>query len=481
MSALGFDPIKFQKFQHGMIDSNSLGQAFAIAPQKLMHKMDILFSQRIFSENPLTAILNQFGPIDDSLTGEEFEWDMKESAHRPSVCTGNLEPNNDTPGKYRQTFKLKLDQRWYLPGDILFAGTKNKKYQVRVQNDAESLGDGFVYEVRIMTDNNNLFIPKKCLEAGHQWAKLYSKYEEASTEAGSTIYPGSTSYRNSISKYKKKDGLTDLANETVLAMQLTDENGGKHLKWMSYAEVQFLKAWNRELERGAWYSTLTRTTPGANGRMVISGAGIDEQLDSSHVLKYNTLTWSILEDFMMSILYGRVAPGNRKIINIFGGEYALKILNSLAQEEMRKKGSVLNIEVVGSKTQSNLHPNAMRFGFQFTRIDMANNISINAMHLPVADDVTLHTEKDPVTGWPLNSMSLYGLDLATEEGKQNIKIMRKKDSFVYGVRVGLMNGNGSGPLKAHLGDFSESATRIEQGVCIVDPTRCFKIECARGA
>lgn len=54
---------------------------------------------------------------EDTIGNTEWEWELKGANTRPLVIVSNVEVvSNTTPGKFRKTFKIKLDENWYLPG-----------------------------------------------------------------------------------------------------------------------------------------------------------------------------------------------------------------------------------------------------------------------------------------------------------------------------------------------------------------------------
>lgn len=61
-----------------------------------------------------------------------------------------------------------------LTRDVLTPGTSNKKYQVRVQSQSIKDGDGYIYVVRMNSDDPQAFLPVKYLKPGQQWGKLFS-------------------------------------------------------------------------------------------------------------------------------------------------------------------------------------------------------------------------------------------------------------------------------------------------------------------
>ena len=469
--------IKEQEWTANMTELNSLGRALMAKPHRFEGTMNKIFSaENYYSENPLTSMLN--GVSEETISSNEWEWDLKTANTRPLVVVADVEPSNITKGKYRQTFQIKLDENWYLPGDVINPGTSNKKFQARIVAQGKSNAEGTIYICRMNSDNPQDFIPQVYFNPGQQWGKLFSQYEEAAEQSGSTQFSMPISLRSRMGKYRKEYRITDYASTEVLAVAVQDSNGKMHRQWMRYAEVEFWKQWYREIERGAWYSRSTETVIGSNGRPVRSGPGIQELLEDSHVEGYSHLTAKLIEEYLMDIFYSRVKPGSGRHIKGFTGEYGMLQFHRAIQDWQNKSGFIKNVEVYTNKVKSDLHSNAMEAGYQFVRYNMANGSSLELVHNPLYDDREINFEIDPVTGFPVESQRITFLDFSGAEGsKSNIKMMNRKDSFTFGYVQGMFGpyGPSKAGTMAHAGDYYEMHVGKVCGVHIHDVTKCGEL------
>ncbi len=474
---------KEMEWNANMTEQTHLGRALIAKPAKLLEKMDQLFSAKnYYSDNPLYSMLMGVKGADQEIASTEWEWELKGANTRPLVVMENVEPvSNTTPGKYKRNFKIKLDQDWYLPGDVISPGTSNKKYQCRIQDEVQKHGDGFVYTVRLMTEDPNLFMPVTYLTSGQQWGKLYSQYEEAAEQSGSTQFSMPIALRNKMSKARKQYKITDYASTEVLAVAIPDSKGAYHNSWMRYADVEYWMQWYRELERMAWYSRSTDTVIGGNGRPVRSGPGIQEQLEDSHLHRYSHLTAKLIEEYLMDIFYSRVKPGQGRQVKGFTGEYGMLIFHRAIQDWVNKTGFVKNVEVYTKKVTSELHTNAQEAGFQYVKYNMANGSSLELIHNPLYDDREINFEIDPITGYPVESQRITFLDFSGEAGKSNVKLMNKKDGFAFGYVEGLYGpyGPSKGGKMAHSGSYYEMHVEKSCGVHIHDITKCGELILSR--
>lgn len=465
-----------------MTELNHLGAALLAKPTVFESKLTQLFSATRYSDNPLTFLLS--GKSEKTISTSAWEWEMRGATTRPLVVVENVEPNtNTTLGRFKQNFKLKLDENWFKPGDILNPGSSNKKYSIRVQTLPYRQGNGWIYEVRGMWDDPQMFLPLRYVQRGTQWAKLFAQYEEAAEQSGSTQYSLPVTMQNRMSRYRKTYQVTgDAANE-VLAVKIPDSKGQMHDSWIKYAEVEYWEQWYRELERGFWYSRSTDTVLGANGRPIYSGPGIQEQLEDSHQHYYTTLTARLIEDYLMDIFYSRVKPGKARQIKAFTGEYGMIQFHRAVMEWQQKKGFIQVVDQVMIKeVNSTYTEQGLQAGFQYVKYIMANGSTLELIHNPLYDDREINFEIDPVTGYPMESQRFTFLDFSQQK-EGNIVLMNKANSFKLGYVAGLQSPYGptNNKMMSHSGDYYDMHVQKQCGVHIEDVSRCGELILSRSA
>lgn len=475
--------IKQMPWHANMTELNHLGAALLTKPTVFENKMTQLFTATRYSDNPLTTMLSQ-AKQEKTIGTTVWEWNMKGATTRPLVVVENVEPDsNTTPGRFKQNFKIKLDEDWYVPGDVLHPGSSSKKWQVRIQTQCFKQGQGFVYEVRGMWDDPQTSLPTKYLQPGTQWAKLYSQYEEAAEQSGSTQYSLPIAMQNRMSRFRKKYRVTgDAANE-VLAIKIPDSAGRLHDSWIKYAEVEYWEQWYRELERGYWYSRSTDTVLGANGRPIYSGPGVQEQLEDSHQHFYSVLTAQLIEEYLMDIFYSRIKPGSSRKIKGFTGEYGMIQFHRAIMRWAEKKGFIQVVDQLFiDKTKSAYHENALVAGFQYVKYRMANGAELELVHNPLYDDREINFEIDPVTGYPTESQRITFLDFSGRgEMGTNIQLVHRANSFKLGYVHGLHSPYGptNNKAMAHSGDYYEMHVQKQCGIHIEDVSRCGELILSR--
>lgn len=480
MATLGSKLItKEQQWHANLTEHNHLGKALLIKPEMLEGTMDKLFSaQHYYSSNPLSSVLLGVPHGEKTIGTFDWEWELKGADRRPLVATEVAAEmvGNTTPGKFKEPFALILDENWWLPGDVIYPGTADKKYQARVQEGAMRKGTGYLYSL-IMMGGDEEFMPAQYLLPGQQWVKLYSQYEEAANQSGSTQYSLPIAFKNTMSRYRKEYRVTDCASTEVLRVAIPGSDGNFYKSWIRYAEVEFFQQWYRELELGRWYSRSTNGVRGGTGRNVKSGPGLQQILEDSHIERYSHLTAKLIEEYLMDIFYGRVKPGKKRNIKGFTGEYGMLMFSRAMMDWMTKSGFVLNAETFTSKVSSDLNPNSLQVGFQVVKYNMANGCSLELYHNPLYDDRDLHLEVDPLTGYPIESQRITFLDFSGDSGKSNVQVIKKDKGLAFGYVQGLYGpyGPNQGGTMAHSGAYYEMHIQKDEGIHVEDVTKCGEL------
>lgn len=480
MATLGKMKFKQMPWHANMTELNHLGAMLAAKPHVFEGKMNQLFSaQNYYSDNPISSIAWGTG-AEMTIGSNEWEWSLSGATEKPLMVVENVEPSsNTTPGQGKTTFKIKLDENWYVAGDVITPGTAGQRHQCRIMEDPQRHGNGWVYNVRLVTDDFQAFLPVSLLQTGQQWTKLYSTYGEADHEDGSTQYHAPMTLSDSLGKFRKKYQVTDYAAEQVLAVKLQDTKGGFHDTWINYAEVEYWKQWYRELERAYWYNRKARSIESSSGRPVDSFSGIQEKLEDSHLHYYSELTAKLIEEYLMDIFYSRVKPGSGRKIKVFTGEYGMLLFNRAMQDLMAKRGWFIandNFNPV-QKTSSPYNSNAYSIGYQFTKYIMHNGAELELVHNPLYDDRTIHFEIDPVTGYPVESMRFTFLDFSGSDGSSNVKLVNKRNGYKFGYVAGLITPYGpqKGSMMSHSGEYYSMHVSKQCGVHIEDITKCGEL------
>lgn len=472
--------VKKMQYHANMTEANHLGAALITRPEKLVPYMNQLFSSgTYYSDNPLTTTLEKMGSK-KTVSTRDWEYDMRGASTRPLTIVSDIDTTNTTKGKYKQPYYILGSNNDFLPGDVLSPG--NVKYQARVIKKEGTRDGAFVYLMRNYSDDSSYFIPQKYFKANTRWNKLFSIYEEASEQAGSTQFSTPMTLKNRSTKLRKTYKITDYALTDVLATLIPDGKGKLHKSWIRFAEVEYWMQWYREKERALWYTRSTDTVKGANGRPAKSGAGIDEILEDSWKQYYNVLTARVIEDFIMSMLYGRKSPGKSRAGLIgYAGDYGMLNFHRAMSDLNEKRGFIRDVNVVQKKVKSPYHDNAYETGLQYVRYLMSNGATLEIHHNPIQDDSEIHREIDPITGYPIESQKIYLMDMAKRGKENNVMLVEKENSYSLIYTEGSVSPFGPkiGGTSAHKGEYYEMTVSHQIGAQIIDPTACGVFELNR--
>lgn len=481
MATLGSKFItKRMPWHSNMTELNHLGAALMAQPMVFEGKMNQLFSaQNYYSDNPLSSI-SWANKATKEITTNSWEWKLRGASTKPLIVLENVEPSsNTTPGQGKTTFKIKLEGNDYVAGDVITPGTSGQKYQCRIMEEPQRHGNGWVYTVRLVSDEFSAFVPVTYLAQGQQWAKMYSTYGEGDNQDGSTQYSMPFSLSDSLGKFRKKYQVTDYASQEVLAVKIQDSKGSMHDSWIKYAEVEYWQQWYKELERAYWYNRKAVSIDSASGRPVDSFAGVQEKLESSHIHYYSELTAKLIEEFLLDIFYSRIKPGSGRRIKVFTGEYGMLIFNRAMNDLVEKRGWVVagqNFNPI-QKTSSEYNSNAYSVGYQFVKYIMHNGAELELVHNPLYDDRSINFEIDPITGYPVESMRFTFLDFSGGGNESNIQLISKKDGYSFGYVGGLVSPYGpvKGSIMSHSGEYYSMHVSKLCGVHIEDISKCGEL------
>ena len=332
-----------------------------------------------------------------------------------------------------------MDEDWFKPGDVISPG--DKRTLLRVQTSPIADGKGFLYSVRLLTDDQTATLGTQFTGVGVQYSKYYSVYEEGGDQSGSTSYALPMKLASQLSTYRKEYSVTGDAANQALVVALMDANGKvyKDYKWMKYAEGEYWIQWHKEIERGLWYGRMNNSVPGANGRPVRTGPGVQELLEDSHVHVYNTLTEKLIREYLLDIFFGRVDMKNRNIV-AYTGEYGMLAFH---QAMVNASSPFLVVDTKFIQSASGPSANNLAFGGQYVKYNGPNGITLTLRHNPVYDDREINHLMDPNLQVPVESMRFTFLDFGGPGSLGNIKYVHKKNGYKLGYVSGLQTPYGS--------------------------------------
>lgn len=463
-----------------MTDLNHWSKNLAIKPTVFEAPQRALFSSKtnslnLSSGNILEGVfgLGKTKYIDDL----NWSWKMNVKGYRPITILENRTAS-DTPGKYRQKFKVLVDVDLAAIGESWSPGSSDKSQIVTVVDKVKE-GRGFVYTLQTYTEGAEHFIKKQYLEPGTKWTRMYTMRGEAAESGGHTETFTNVEYKNSLVKLRKQYKVTDFGSQAVLDIAFTDETGKVYRSWMDMQEAEYHMAMNKELAMHAMYSRLgdSPLIDPDSGYPINPGAGLEQQIEfGGNVERYTTLSADLIEAFFDRIVYSRISPGDLGEVVGFSGHYGMKEFAKALDTWSGGKAITREGTQFYNKDASGVHSNSLQTGYQFTKYLLPNGGTFKLIHNPLNDDKSIHRDIDPLTGYPLQSQRITILDVTGGNGqsinqKDNICLVRKNK--VYGTtliegRVGPGGEISKNPK--HSGDFYRVDISDSIGIEVKDPT-----------
>ena len=464
------------KWYSGLTQQNHLSNAFLTEPEIMSTLVTRLFGYQ--GANPIQYLTSGMGRARE-IGNREYEWMLQGDDEKAFAVIGNFGDGGSTPGKYRQTFRVKFAEKWFANQEVLVADDRD--YRVRVMEDPYYDGDGWVYTLKLTNPDPNAFMDPMLITAGHEFSKEYTTVPEFST-GGNTTFSTPFKMRNHLTTLRKSYTITRSAATDVLVIQMKDPTSGKTTTtWTRYAEWEAMAQWYREVERSLWYSTFSANARGEtdmlgdNGLPVYEGAGIRQQIAPANVREYTTLSESIIRNFLIDLSYNVLPESSRNFV-AFTGEYGF------AEFDMAMKNSASQWTLIDSTFVTG-KGNELALGGQFKTYMGLNGTKLTLKHLPLYDHVVSQRKLHYKTGRPLESYRFTILDFGMTGGESNIKKVYKKSSdMIMWHTAGSIDpyGNTSKSISTMRSDNKDGYSvhmLAEIGMQINNPMACGELVC----
>lgn len=456
----------------GLVDSNKLSNAFLTQPEIVNKTLSFVFGYHY--NNPLALLTGGIGQT-QYIDNAEFEWHLAGDLEQPTVITRLVEVGNLTPGIGGTPFKvaLSMDGPQFVSGEVLIPNDRN--FPVIVLGDGVQEGNEMVYTLQLLDGklNPDKFMPPALLAPGKEFSKDFTAYEEGSSRSGITNYASPFALRNRLTIHRKHYEMTGGAATDVMVIALKDPKTGKEsYLWETYAEWQFLQQWYRELDRAAVYNKFG-VAPGENGRPVLTGAGLREQIAPANKRDYTVLTESVIREFLMDLSYNVIDQGKRKFVALCGEGF-------MDQFDRAMKDTVRGWQLVDTKFVTG-SGQELTLGGQFTTYKGLNGTEVTLAHFPCYDDPVHNRLLHPETLRPLESYRATFIEYGNYDGKGNfVKMAKRGREQLMWSNSGSMDASGGKNSRVAFGskfDGYEVEVLSEIGYKLHNPMSCGELVC----
>lgn len=422
-------------------DRNNLGLLSEKKPLQIKPLLEGLFSAKHnYSGNAFNSLIgNAKMPIKD----KDFEQKVKADDFKPLVIVESVQGVDGFVGAGGVIFKIKSDNNFYLPSDVIVPLRGSKQHQCRVQaGPIATQGQGYVYEVQYVT-TEGAGIPEELFQVGQEWAKMFSTASEADIQGGSTQFSGYYTLYNKTGKVRKQHEITDYAHEMTLGVDFM-QDGKTYSMWLPAIEAKLIKEFEMEKENALVYGKKNKGVSSAVGYEVDTFPGLIEQLETSgNNHYYSRFSVNLIEEYLSDIYFSRVSPGEIKEIVALTGYHGMTQASKAMQQLVQQDGSwrFVGTNFNPAKQTVSYHPNSYAYGFSFSEYVSDMGIRVKFVHMPLLDDRRYNRQVDPITGKLVESLRYMFLDFKGESG-ENIKRVEVEDAYTYKYIRGLIGPEG---------------------------------------
>jgi hypothetical protein len=452
----------------------------------------------------------------------EYRWQTPISQDLP-FSMGNLGQSTGV-GVDGTTFKIKLSQRAFGHGDIITYDKYNGLELYITAEDIIPSGEGFIYTVQLVNNDNSVGLNTDYLAAGTKYFRKGSargeygeRFSDIQTGSGfrefyNFVGGAEAHVHYSISSRADlmlKGGLNadgtvpvteiwrnfnaDSTDPSIASIDQLIASMGKAGAKKAFESGQLTRTFMTNLE-AAHLSKIANDIEtylmwGKGGRIKQDGpddirlsVGLWSQLDNSFKRVYNKSSFSL--DMFKSELYnfyqGKVefkGPDPQRKLVVQTGIGGMQLINKAIAEEVFTSGLVQDASNVGAVTGKGMD---LDFGFAYTSFTIPFLANVKFVLNPAFDNLHTNDIENPlIDGRPLSSYSFIIFDI-TDQGNDNIYLLKLSwdNQLKWFYQNGTMDYMGRSQGFASVGNFNGYRVYMSQtmpAIWVKDPTKVLKI------
>jgi hypothetical protein len=456
----------------------------------------------------------------------EYKWQTPVSQDLAYIVE-DIEPTNTTKGQDGTPFKIKINKREFGHGDIITYDKYNGCEMHITADDILPLGDGFIYTVTLVNNDNYKFLENKYLTNG---TKIFRKgsargeygerFSDIQTKAGFREFynfVGGAEAHVHYSVSSRADMMMKGGMKADGTIPVTEiwRNFDKSLDpALNKIEDIASKMGKDYLKRAMQTGQLTRTFLttmeaahltkiatdietylmwGHGGRIKQDGpddmrlsVGLWKQLDNSFKRIYNKSNFSL--ELFRSELYnfyaGRVefqGPDPKRQLIVQTGMGGMRLVNEAIKKEAVNSGLVIQAASnAGIGAINGTSSMDLNYGFAFTSYVIPFLANVKFVLNPAFDNIHTNDIENPIIdGNPLSSYSFIIFDI-TDTGNDNIFMLKLSwdNQLKWWYQNGSMDYMGRTQGFQSSGQFNGYRVMMTQtmpAIWVKDPTKVLKI------
>jgi hypothetical protein len=453
----------------------------------------------------------------------EYKWQIPVTQDLPYI-TEDIESANATKGIDGQSFKIKLNKRSFGHGDIITYDKYNGVEMYITADDIIPAGDGFIYTVQLVNNDNAKFLDNKYLKVG---TKVFRKgsargeYGERFSDIGN-INAGFREFYNYVGGAEahvhysvssradlmmkggmKADGTVPVvelwrnfdksSDPSVSSLEDMASKMGKDYVKKAYQSGQLTRTFLTTMEAAHLTKIAndieTYLMWGQGGKVKQDGpddirlsVGLWKQLDNSYKRIYNkgSFNLDLFKSEIFNFFNGKVefqGPDPKRQLVVQTGLGGMKLVNEAIKREAINSGLVINASEVGAITGKGMDLN---FGFAYTQYVIPFLANVKFVLNPAFDNVHTNDIENPIIdGFPLSSYNFIIFDI-TENTNDNIFLLKLSwdNQLKWFYQNGTMDYMGRTQGFQSSGQFNGYRVFMTQtmpAIWVKDPTKVLKI------
>jgi hypothetical protein len=431
----------------------------------------------------LDTYLDQFSPLYLE-TDEDFTWELVGSGKKnvPLVearIGGTAVTAASTAGLNFTEFEMVFPEQWFTDEHVI-VGHKNEKYQLQIQADPLPEGNNWIYKVKLLTGDPDLFVPFEEISGQTRWSKDFSIVEqELSKKGGGINFTSPFKMRNAFTMIRMQHTTPgNMINRPLLTGWLGD-NGQKYATWTQYEDFEFEKQFREEKNRLLMFSKANKKDDGTyqnrgkSGNVKKQGAGLRQQMEASNTVVYSTFNIDFLLDTLLELSEGKLPTDAREFVMLTGERGAVQFHKAIenysqlftplrSEDRMYKAGGHAGVKM------------GLGYGGQFVEYMGPQGIKVTLKVHSLYDDRERNKVYHP-DGGVAESYRYDIMDVGTSDGEPNIrKVYVKGQEDIMGYQPGFRNPfspSGERSIMAHSTDGYTQHRGSICGVMVKDPSR----------
>jgi hypothetical protein len=396
----------------------------------------------------------------------EYRWQTPTTTDLPYIVE-NIEDPAAVLGTDGSTFRIKLNRREFGHGDIITYDKYNGVEMYVTDEDILPIGDGFIYTVQLVNNDNFKFLDQKYLENG---TKLFRKgsargeygerFSDITTRTGfrefynyvggaeaHVHYSISSRADLMIKGGMNADGTVPVTEiwrnfgenvdpsisslEDMVKVMGKDkvkrafDNGDLSRTFLTQMEAAHLSKVASDIESYLMWGQGGRLRQDGPDDMRLS-VGLWRQLDNSfkRVYNKNNFTLELFRGEIYNFFNGKVefqGPDPNRSLIVQTGMGGMRMVNEAIKREAVASGLVIQAADIGAITGKGMDLN---FGFAYTSYVIPFLANVKFVLNPAFDNVHTNDIENPIIdGFPLSSYSFIIFDI-TDNTNDNIFLLK---------------------------------------------------------